>query len=575
MKNNNILQIFYSRNLLLIFAMALFSISCNDSVLQEKPLDFLTPSNAYTTKAGASQGISGLYTYARDKMISAEQSMAILYGLGSDVTFHGENPSAGWGLTDYKRDLTSTNGNITWYWKNGYIIIQRTNVLIDGIKNSELKNWKDEQERKAYLAEAMFFRANEYRILVYLFGDVPLITEVVASPKTDFIRAPKAEVYKQIEQDLTFACANLPLPGKEEATGRINQGAAWHLLSEVYLAEGKFQLAADAAGKVISGYNYSLMTKRFGTKLGNDVFGSGDVFYDLFQKDNQNLKENTENIWALQFEPNLINGGGQYNGPRFFGPCYWQMGNAPDGKKAIVGKMYNGVLTGYQDTLNRPVGWSKPTNYLAYDIWRSDWNKDIRNAKHNIKRDFYFDNSASIYNKKKIDFNLYKLAGVTSRDNIRDTCQYIFPYFIKCTTPLEYFADFARMGGGGVHKDIYAMRLAETYLFRAEAYLGLGKKDLAADDINVVRRRANATPITTAQVTLNYILDERARELYAEEMRTLTLLRLGLLVERVRTYNNNPINAKNNIQDYNNLWPIPQTEIDLNLGAKLVQNPGY
>ncbi len=574
MKNNNFIQIFTVRNLLTILGLIFITISCDDRFLQEKPLDFLTPSNAYTTRQGATQGITGLYTITRDKMMAAENAMAILYGLGSDVSFHGENPGAGWGLTDYKRDLTPTNWNVGYLWRNGFIIIQRTNVLIDGIKNSDLKNWKDEQERNSYLAEAMFFRANEYRILIYLFGDVPLVTDVVASPKTDFVRAPKTDVYKQIEQDLIFACSNLPFPGKEEATGRINQGAAWHLLSEVYLAQGKYQLAVDAATKVISGYNYSLMTKRFGTKLGKDVFGSGDVYYDLFGRDNQNLKENTEAIWVLQFEPYII-GGGQYNGPRFFGPCYWQMGNAPDGKRAIIGQMFNNVFTGLQDTLNRPVGWSKPTNYLAYDIWRDDWYNDIRNAKHSIKRDFYFDNPASIYYKQKIDFNLYKLAGITSRDDIRDTCQYIFPYFMKCTTPLEYFSDFARMGGGGVHKDIYAMRLAETYLFRAEAYLGLGKKDLAADDINVVRRRANATPVSAGDVTISYILDERARELYTEEFRTLTLMRLGLLVERVRKYNNNPRNLHNNIQDYNNLWPIPQTEIDLNSGAKLEQNPGY
>jgi hypothetical protein len=119
---------------------------------------------------------------------------------------------------------------------------------------------------------------------------------------------------------------------------------------------------------------------------------------------------------------------------------------------------------------------------------------------------------------------------------------------------------------------VYAIRLAETYLLRAEAYLNKGDKGKAAADINVVRNRANATPVNAADVDIHYILDERARELVIEEPRRLTLARLGLLDERVKMYN--PVSAPT-IQDFHNLWPIPQTEIDANQGAELKQNTGY
>lgn len=313
------------------------------------------------------------------------------------------------------------------------------------------------------------------------------------------------------------------------------------------------------------------MTNRFGTKLGHDVFGSGDVYFDLFTLGNQNLAENTEAIWVIQVEP-YITGGGQVSGEYQFGPAYFRIGNTPDGKKAILGELVNGVYTGYSDTLGRPVARARPTNYLAYDIWRKDWNNDIRNAEHNIKRNFYFDNPASIYDKQKIDFSLYPPG---TRDNIKDTCQYIFPYWIKVASPCEHFTEPQRSGGGRTHKDLYAVRLAETLLLRAEAYLGLGKNDLAANDINAIRNRAGATPVDPEEVTIDYILDERARELYTEEFRMLTLMRLGKLVERVRKYNNNPLMPALNIQDYNNLWPIPQSEIDLNIENKMQQNPGY
>jgi len=130
-------------------------------------------------------------------------------------------------------------------------------------------------------------------------------------------------------------------------------------------------------------------------------------------------------------------------------------------------------------------------------------------------------------------------------------------------------------GGGQVHTDFYVMRLAETYLLRAEAYLGLGDQDLAAADINVVRSRANAHPVLPEDVDLDYILDERVRELYAEEMRMVTLLRTGKLIERTRKYNDNPLMPGANIQDYNNLWPIPQQQLDLNRDNQWAQNPGY
>jgi hypothetical protein len=152
---------------------------------------------------------------------------------------------------------------------------------------------------------------------------------------------------------------------------------------------------------------------------------------------------------------------------------------------------------------------------------------------------------------------------------------------MKATTPWDHPKGIYNTGI--VWKDIYAMRLAETYLLRAEAYLGKGDKQKAADDINVVRARANATPVDADDVDIDFILDERARELAVEEMRSCTLMRLGLLYDRVKKYSyilwaDGSVEAtKENttIQPHNNLWPIPQTAIDLNSEATLEQNPGY
>jgi hypothetical protein len=119
------------------------------------------------------------------------------------------------------------------------------------------------------------------------------------------------------------------------------------------------------------------------------------------------------------------------------------------------------------------------------------------------------------------------------------------------------------------------MRLAETYLLRAEAYLLKSDKQKAADDINVIRNRAKATPVIAGDVTIDLILDERARELYGEEFRVSTLMRMGKLVEYLNKYNGTIKQKGYTIADYKNKMPIPRSEIEANKGAVLEQNQGY
>lgn len=566
------IKLFNQQHALLVGFLLMIISSCSIDVLEETPLDFLAPENAYQNVEGVRQGITGLHFSVRDMFYNADNQdpLAIMSGsLGTDLAFHGENPGGNRKLVNYQSEMTSENAQFTYFWERSYQIIQRANVLIEGINVTDDAIWTNEAQKNEYLAEARFFRAWIYRFLVPLYGDVPLVTEVISSVKTDFVRTPKEEIYQLMEEDLTFAATNLPEPGNEEAPGRITRGAAWHTLSEIYLSQAKYQLAVDAASEAIDGGDYALMTNRFGST--NDVFGSGDVFLDLFAYGNQGLKENTEALWVIQFEP-LVTGGSSYPGERGWGPAYFRMGNTPDGFPAFRGELVDGNYTGYSDTLGRPVAWIKPTNYVAYDIWKGDWDNDIRNAEHQIKRNFYYDNPASAYHNQKIDFSLYPPG---SRDALRDTCQYIYPYYLKHATPLNHFTDPGQSGGGYVHKDIYAIRLAGTILLRAEAYVGLGNLSMAAADINAIRTRANATPVSPAEVNLDYILDERARELYGEEFRHITLRRMGKLLERVRKYNNNPVYPACNIQDYNVLFPIPQSMIDLNIDGDVQQNPGY
>ncbi len=398
---------FGKRYSLLAGIVLIISACSQKKYLEEQPLDFLAPTNAFTTPSTIVQGISAMHAFVRDNWYShTGDDDPSLYGLGTDEAYDGEEPGGLRFLTDYVSSLTSTHAQVTRFWNENYSLIQQANVLLEAIKITDDKIWTSAAEKNASLAEAMFFRALSYRYLVTIWGDVPLVNTVINTTKTDFIRAPKADIYKLIEEDLIFASANLPVRGAEKAPGRITQGAAWHFLSEIYLAQSKFQPAVDAASHVINDYGYALMSQRFGTKLGHDIWGSGDVFFDLFQKGNHNLAENTEGIWVLQYKAN-VTGGGRFAGVYQWGPSYFRIASTPDGYKAFRGSLYNGVYTGYVDSLSRPVARCRPTNYVVWDVWRSDWYNDIRNAKHNIKRAIYWDAPGSLYDKQKIDFSKF------------------------------------------------------------------------------------------------------------------------------------------------------------------------
>ena len=145
----------------------------------------------------------------------------------------------------------------------------------------------------------------------------------------------------------------------------------------------------------------------------------------------------------------------------------------------------------------------------------------------------------------------------------------VFPRVMKMGSDWHYNAD----PSNGFAQESYAIRLAETYLVRAEAYMKAGDNLKAADDINAVRNRAGAIAVTPGEVTIDYILDERIRELFGEELHTLTLTRLGLLYDRTKRFGQET--SRQTVAEKNNLMPIPQAVIDANSLADFPQNPGY
>jgi len=524
----------------LLLAVLFFSQACKESILDEEPLSFLGPDITLVNNAGFQSAITALHE--GERLIIQASNWSDYWALFFGTDIGSISVWSGVGLKDYLAELTPSSAYANFFWEWGYLkMLPRANQIIDYAERPTAI-WKDENEKNAVIAEARFFRARVYNVLTTLYGDVPIVDKVSTVPKVDYIRNPRRDVLEFVKADLEFASQWLPLT--EPQPGRIVKYAADHLLAEVNISLGNFDEAINAATSVITSGHYQLMTSRFGTTKDQP----GDVFSDMFKDGNQNRSGgNLENIWVVQYEFQTPGGAGPGKlWPRCWG-CWYENGRDPNNASGFV-------LT---EGLGRMVGFMRPCNHVIYGIWADDPN-DMRNSPYNIRRKWYYNNPKSAYYGQLVTYHPYL-----------DTMINIFPIFRK----IEGIS-YEGVTSGNIYSDWPRMRLAETYLLRAEAYLMKGDKQKAADDINVVRGRSNAKPVNADKVDLDYILDERLRELIIEEPRRLTLNRMGKFVERTRKYNTFPITLST-IKDYHNLFPIPQKFIDANFGAKTEQNPGY
>jgi hypothetical protein len=569
------------RSFLLLFIFLTGAVSCKKSFLDEVPRDFLSTTNAFKNAADFQASINNLYGLVREEFYTLNDNNVFDYqyrtDLAIDVAAATPNLEA--------QINPGANAFPTGHWNRLYKIVSEANTVISRIPESQLSA----SEKLLFEARGRFFRALAYRSLAYLFGGVPLQTTEVTEPKVDFTRSTRKEVYAQVIQDLEFAKTNLPSLAASATVmkdGEVSSQAANHLLAEVYIADGQFQKAVDAATAVIGDPAMGLMTSRFGSMQGTTP---GDVYSDMFRVGNQNRRSggNKEAILVIQIQANVPGGAGATNlGFANAGGYCLERVHVPLVRDVTINNVSPFLWpAGDYSSGGRGVGFMGPSTWFMNNVWQN-FGTDIRNANHNFVRKFKATNPNSPFYNQDIDF--YNLpagtkgtGGVTLTSGVASRA--LYPYQAKATTPFQHPNELydpvnrkwpfsLKDGAAFTFRDEYMFRLAETYLLRAEAYLGLSKTTEAAADINVVRARSSATPVLPASVDIDYILDERMRELGVEEKRMLTLLRLGKWYDRIIKCN--PYYAPQANTKFN-LWPIPQTEIERNRAAKLEQNPGY
>ena len=547
---------------------ALALTSCSDSYLDEKMF-----SSYGTDVSDVEAKVIGLhYKYADLWGWSDQQGFAGCWQDGTDVGAPGDTQGVEVPFFQYG-SLNAENGGVNKLWTSLYSIINSANIIIN-----------TEGVDPAAKGEAEFFRAYAYNMLVTLWGPVPLITESKAEPRTDFTRNAVAEVDAVIAADLNDAMANLPEVGKTKTQNRINKDCARILAGEAFNRMGKYAEAEAAVSATINSGNYELISERYGKFLSD----AGDYYSDMFRWGNQRRSQgNKEGIWVFQMEYERDVTGGTINAPQ-------QRRNWVAAFHKLTDFMQNADSIG-----GRGNGRLRLSNYVKYGIWEQG---DIRNSNHNIRRILYANkpNVNKEISVKEINGFLYRVddgtegaTNVTVKTGdrcywtVKDTLAVMYPHPTKWGgyDPTDDF-------GWSLVKDWPLMRLADAYLLRAEARIQKGDQAGAAADINVLRDRAfknyraetgnaEAGKVTSAQMTMDFLLDERIRELVGEENRRYTLCRTGKLADRVKMMmdkwaESTPSKAISGFDaSKHTLLPIPLSEIQLNKDADLQQNPGY
>ncbi|MCE6991487.1 RagB/SusD family nutrient uptake outer membrane protein [Dyadobacter sp. CY323] len=279
----------------IILLLTAFLSSCSEEFLDLKPISTATSDNFYRTADDFKNALNGGYAALQSGGLVGN---SYIFG---EITSDNTVAVASGSVTDQDEFdrfyIKTTNPFISGRWNDGYNAIARYNTILDKIEGVEM----DGTLKNRYIAESKFLRAVVYFTLVQTFGDIPLILKPVATPDEgySFSRTPKAEVYAQIEKDLTEAESALPVSYPAADVGRATKGAAKAYLGKVYLTEKKYAPAVSKLKEVIDLGIYALLPS----------------YADVFKVSNKN---NKESVFDVQYKSG---GAGEGNSwPNSFAP---------------------------------------------------------------------------------------------------------------------------------------------------------------------------------------------------------------------------------------------------------------
>lgn len=541
-------------------ALGLMTSSC-EKFLEEELVTDVSAASYYTTEDGLEDAVTATYSFL--KPFFGQEMGAAMTTFGTDIWTNGADGGHKY-FNFYDTSLNASSSYITDAWATWYRGINQANGVINRSADVDM----DEAKKNVWLAEVRFLRAMYYFLIVTTYGDAHISLEETLGVEVEANKTPQAEIYAQaIVPDLEFAIANLAAEPFDGQYGRAIKPAAEFLLGKVLLTRSYTGFA--------DGTDASRAETLFGNVINNYGFSLLDDVADLWDIGNQ---ENSEMVFVIPNSKSQVDSGIDDFGHRWH--LYFLQ--EYDVRRGMTRDIANG----------RPWKRHRPTEFML-----TLWDRDIDSRYDASFKHVWFANkdepaidaippeparaALSIGDSaifipgpgKDIDWpqsrqDIVPYIVITSDEY----SERLFPSMNKWIDPTR--PDRQKVQG---QRDFILMRLGDAYLLRAEARLAQNDPTNAAADINVIRMRSAmpgqeaATQITPADVNLDFLLDERARELVGEGHRWWDLARTGKLVERVRLYN--PEGAPN-IQDYHTVRPIPQDQIDRTLGG-YPQNPGY
>ncbi len=508
-----------------VITALLLAPACTD--LTEVPQSAITPENFYRNEDEAVGGLASVYAQLRQTVEGPYEITEV----STDeiiVPTRGQDWLDGGKWLDIHRHTFTPNSpagldNIKNAWVTMFQGVAKANVVLAGLENVNFSS------KPIMVAELRALRAFYYYMLMDMFGGVPIVTDVAIQTRAQNTRA---EVFKFVEDELTAARTDLPVSWAPEWNGRLTKGAADAMLASIYLNAQVFTGTVSATG----------LTK--GTARWQDAINAADrvlnstAGYQLdptwrhnFTADNNTSKEI---IMAVKF----LNQSGL--GLNFLQRAlhYTQFTPSPWNGYATLAETYNA--------------------FSANDIRRQIF---LAGLQYNVETGAPVKDRQG--NPLVFDPNIGNETAASEGAGVR-------------ITKWPYDPGHIQQDNGN---DYATFRLAEIDLIKAEAMNELGQTVQAIALINTTTR-ARAFPTTPkplspalSQVQLrDSILSERLMELTAEGKRRMDLIRIGASQGGLNKYNV-AWGYKAQSPPYKILFPIPQTQIDVN--PLLVQNPGY
>ena len=575
------------KKITLLFISILVFSSCSD-FLDETNRNSITGDVLYSTPEGYETLINACYAYSRvwyakaDGYAFTEMGTDCYTGAGADC---GRAPQMAFYSDDLQGDLTL----MQYMWDALYSGLNACNTALARSSGAGLST----ELQKKREGEAHFLRALYLHLIVETWGGVILYTEEIDKVVTTAERSSVEDFYTQIFDDLDQAITKLTgTPNKD--SGRVTQLAAKAFKARMCLYRGQYTEAAKLAKEVI----------------GTSGFGMYDTFTETFKMSNAKGQNNSEAIWWVNYSQDASLQA-HFDEEKIVSPL---MGERYDSHAHLISAMSYWMVSGcgvwVTPQTHTPWVQCMPTiSFLhmfdenidqRYDgTFRTTWYvNDIGNNYSAKFGENYTLPGGYKYDKPFVDggMQLNDIAFETVKYAVTDEYRKSKNYMIfdrndvydaegKTIGTRDYFIstykfeDDTKATGWEYwsSRDAFVLRIAEMYLIVAEAELMDNHPDIAVEYMNTLREK-RAKPgkeadmrITAYDLDIDFILDERARELAGEQHRFFDLKRTGKLIERVKKYNPNAA-----IKDHHVVRPIPQAELDAVTNKdEFKQNNGY